>query len=293
MAPALSYLAQHFRVLRLRITLRLEADWQLPAYKGSVFHGWLGQSAKQYDEHLFHVLFAEHDAGQPKPYALKLNEEHKTHWRRNELVWFDVTLFGEATQLAEQLVEALQSGCKLGLGDRVNQQRCPIELINVASITPFQRVPGIRQTYLSDWFTPIAESEQIELALQLKSPLRLKRQGKVQETFKPDLYLLNQQTCRRLTLLSKFWVCDDANLLKDLNQSQPRLGEYQFTDHTYFEDWQRFSLKNKRLTSFGGLKGQLSYFGQINDAKPWLQVAEVLGVGGKTTFGLGHFDLIG
>ena len=71
-------LAQHFNVLRLRFTLQLQTNWQLPAFKGSLFHGWLGQVAKQYDEQLFHVMFAEHHSGQPKPYALKLSDDHKT-----------------------------------------------------------------------------------------------------------------------------------------------------------------------------------------------------------------------
>ena len=132
---------------------------------------------------------------------------------------------------------------------------------------------------------------ECELALQLKSPLRLKNAGCVSPHFIPDLYFLNSQACRRLTLLSQYWVTDDAALLSSLREQLPRLGQHDATHHVYFENWQRFSLNMKKYISFGGLKGQLSYFGDIVPAKHWLQTAQVLGIGGKTTFGLGHFEL--
>lgn len=38
--------------------------------------------------------------------------------------------------------------------------------------------------------------------------------------------------------------------------------------------------------------GQVSYLGEIANARPWLQLGEQLHIGGKTTFGLGHYTVI-
>jgi hypothetical protein len=56
--------------------------------------------------------------------------------------------------------------------------------------------------------------------------------------------------------------------------------------HAYFEDWQRYSKKEQVNLPFGGLKGQVSYCGDIAQALPLLTIGQHLHIGGKTTFGL-------
>jgi hypothetical protein len=202
-------------------------------------------------------------------------------------------LFGEAVNLANQLINALQQGTQLGIGERIKGKRTAIKLVSVASVLPNKQQPGVVPRPLIEWFDSDLTPDPTELALHLNSPLRLKHQGQVQSGYIPDLYSLNTHACRRLTLLSQYWVTDDNALLSALRKQLPRLGEVESTHHTYFENWQRFSLTMKKPISFGGLKGQLSFYGDISPAKHWLQTAEVLGIGGKTTFGLGHITLIG
>lgn len=290
---ALRVLAQHFSVLRLRVILQLQDNWELPAFKGSLFHGWFGQAIKQYDEQAFHILFTEHDAGQPKPYALKLANDHKTKWHKHELIHFDVMLFGEAVQLAERLVGALKQGEQLGLGSRNNGARCPVSLVSLASVVGATVKPGIHSVCLADCLTTDNTQPNCELALHLLSPLRLKHLGKINQVKAPSLPFIIQQTCRRLSLLSKFWVSDNNELLQAVFHAQPRFSLVETNSHIYFENWQRFSLNMNKHISFGGLKGQLSFYGDIHMAKPWLQIAQTIGVGGKTTFGLGDLVLIG
>lgn len=286
-------LAQHFPVLRLRFTLQLQAQTTLPDFKGSMFHGWFGQAIKQHDEKLFYILCAEHDVGQPKPYAIKLTDEHKQQWQTGELLSFDLVLFAEAVHLAQRVIDALNEGARLGVGEYTTQGRSPVKLLSVASVLPNGILPGVVTSMLRDWISPEVTDAPCELALHLKSPLRLKYKGNISASFLPDLYELNRQICRRLTQLTKFWLADDPTLLKEIHMSQPRLGEYQLEHHCYFENWQRFSLKQRTKQPFGGLKGLISFYGDIAPAKPWLQIGQVLSIGGKTTFGLGHYELIG
>jgi hypothetical protein len=85
---------------------------------------------------------------------------------------------------------------------------------------------------------------------------------------------------------------DNKELFKNLYQEIPVMGDYETSAHIYFEDWQRYSHKEKSILPFGGLKGQVSYFGEVGLAKPWLMVGQRLHIGGKTTFGLGNYSLI-
>lgn len=39
-------LAEQFEILHLRCNLILQADGVLPAFKGSLWHGWLGHAIK-------------------------------------------------------------------------------------------------------------------------------------------------------------------------------------------------------------------------------------------------------
>ncbi|MFT5815044.1 MAG: hypothetical protein ACI9VT_002815, partial [Psychroserpens sp.] len=81
MSKALTLLAQQCDLLKLRIYIQFKQSTVLPAFKGSMLHGWLGHAVKHIDERAFFALYGEHDNQQPKPYIICPNEDHKTHWQ--------------------------------------------------------------------------------------------------------------------------------------------------------------------------------------------------------------------
>ncbi|WP_116644779.1 CRISPR system precrRNA processing endoribonuclease RAMP protein Cas6 [Salinivibrio sp. HTSP] len=290
--PAWAALTETFSLLKLNITIQLQEDSVLPAFKGSMLHGWFGHALKRADEHAFFVCYGNHDNQQPKPYIICPNEDHKTHWRKGELYHFDITLFGHATQLVDALFKALKYGESLGMGP----QRTPFRVLSVASMTPTGLRSGVVPLSLADWLAvaPVSQFDtaEKELAITCLTPTRLKRNGKVCHQSLPDLGEWVQQILRRLVLLSRFWVNDDQRLFDALYQNQPRIGPHQVSSDCYFEDWQRFSHKNKEFLPFGGLKGQVSFCGDIAHVIPLLTLGQALHIGGKTTFGLGKYQLI-
>ena len=289
MSTALTLLTQQCNLLKLRIHIQFKQNTVLPVFKGSMIHGWLGHAVKRIDERAFFALYGAHDDQQPKPYVVCPNEDHKTHWQAQELYYFDIVLVGQVTQLSGVLLKALEYGQTLGFGP----QRTEFSLISVSSLLPGITKAGIHTTALSNWLTPQSESfENIELAVNFTTPVRLKVNGKILQHQAPNLSLLLKQVSRRFSQLCQFWVCDEPELIHGLYQELPLLGEYEQNSHIYFENWKRFSLKEKQQLPFGGLKGQVSYFGEIAPALPWLQIGEQLNVGGKTTFGLGKYQLI-
>jgi hypothetical protein len=97
---------------------------------------------------------------------------------------------------------------------------------------------------------------------------------------------------RRWRQLSTFWVVEDEALFAQLYNGRPRIGDHDINGHVYFEDWQRYSKKEQVNLPFGGLKGQISYCGDIAQALPLLTIGQHLHIGGKTIFGLGAYQLI-
>lgn len=285
-AHPLYALAEQMQVLRLHCTLQIQQDGELPAFKGSVLHGWLGQQLLKQDAELYHVLYAEHEQQQPKPYALACHD-FRTHYAKNSTLNFELTLFGSATALAERLVQAL---CQQTLG--LGPARLAIKVHTIASETPSGIRLGIHPLPLLAWLTN--ESEQVwqTFCIQLLSPLRLKQRGFILKQEAPSLVLMVNQVQRRLAGLVKFWV-DDSQVWQQLLKEHVLIGEHQpLAPSFYFEDWQRYSVTCQRQLPFGGLQGEFGYQGDIHNALTWLQIGQVLQIGGKTTFGLGCYQII-
>jgi hypothetical protein len=254
-----------------------------------MLHGWFGHALKAVDERAFFALYGEHGQQQPKPYIICPNEDNKRHWQQNEIYHFDLTLFGDAAHLGPIILKAFEKGQRLGFG----KEKTPFNLISVVSILPNKIVPGLVPTRLIDWLTFDAGMNiNTEVALHFTTPVRIKVNDNILKHKAPDLPLLIKQIARRYSQLTRYWVCDEQKLLDQLYNELPHLGDYQQTDHCYFENWKRYSFKQQGQLPFGGLKGQVSYFGEIANALPWLKLGEQLHIGGKTTFGLGKYQLI-
>lgn len=290
---ALQHLTQQFNLLKLRIYIQFKQDTVLPAFKGSMLHGWFGHALKQADEHAFYVCYGEHGNQQPKPYIITPNGDHKTEWLQHEVFDFEITLFGSAIDLVDHIFIALKLGENMGFG----KNRTPFSVLSISSVLPTHLQTGVQPYTLHDAVSAQLASQREfstnhEIALQLNTPLRMKYQGKIIKKAAPPLEFFLKQIQRRLILLSRFWVDDNQTLFDEISQQMPLLGAFKSSAHCYFEDWLRYSHKAEHNLPFGGLKGQFSFCGEVTEALPLLIIGEQLHIGGKTTFGLGKYQLI-
>lgn len=289
MSSAFEYLSQEFSLVKLRFYIQFQEAALLPSFKGSMLHGWFGHALKAVDERAFHVLYGSHDQQQPKPYAVCPNDDLKQDWHKHEIYHFDIVLFGQACQLAQVVIDTANYGQKLGLG----AHKTRFTLLSVCSVLPSSLKAGVHINTLKDWLPSNIESLATtkEIALHYRTPVRIKALGKiVQQAPRLDEWL--NHILRRWSQLTCFWVLEDQDLFNQLYDERPRIGDYDMISHVYFEDWQRYSKKDKQHLPFGGLKGQVSYCGDIAQALPLLSVGQQLHLGGKTTFGLGAYQLI-
>jgi hypothetical protein len=289
---ALCELARQFTLLKLNVCVQLQDDATLPSFKGSMLHGWFGHALKQASERAFHICYGEHDQQQPKPYMICPSTDHKTHWKRNEILDFELCLFGGAIALTDDIFKALVIGEKNGLGP----QRVPFKVISVSSFTPTGLKAGAHSYSLLDWinqrYQPSPLLNDAEVAINLLTPLRLKLHGNIVKTPPVDAQFWTSSILRRVQQLSRYWVVDSETLFEQITQDSQVTQQIELTSHCYVEDWQRFSLKQAEQLPFGGLKGQIRFFGQIHMLHPLLLMAEQIHLGGKTTFGLGKIQLI-
>jgi len=247
-----------------------------------MWHGWLGHALRQVSEPAFRALYHQHDHEQPKPYAIAPGRCQKTEWQQGELLDFSLRLFGDACDLIPILLNAFAAGEKLGLG--VN--RTQVKVIAVVGNN------GKSEDYtqmLVDFVTP----EPHSACLLIDTPIRLKQRGHIIRSAEHfTVQALAIQSRRRLFQLTKYWLCDEDELLSALT-CQPLGAEFCVAESAlYFEDWQRFSLKQQEFMPFGGFKGSIKITSMSADLWRWLKIGEQLQLGGKTTFGLGCYRLV-
>lgn len=296
MHSALFSIAQQFDLLRLEITLQLQADATLPAFKGAMWHGLLGHVLMAHDSRVYHIFYGEHAKQAPKPYAIVPHGDHQQVWRKGQFISFEIKLFGAASGMGQTIVDALnQASDNKHLG--VGEQRVPYCLASVASVLPTGKRVGIVPTKLFHWITDLpleVQNKPTEAALHFQTPVRTKKQGSVQKKEAPDLPFWVNQTLRRLSSLTQFWVLEDACLIDQLYQQTFAMlpNKVVLDSNCYFEDWQRYSLKHDKVLPLGGLKGQVSFYGVLYGILPILKVGELLQVGSKTTCGLGSYEMI-
>lgn len=256
-------------------TLRADETIHLPEYKGSTFHGGFGRAL-----HAISPIWSKYflapksNAGHalPSPYVLLPPLDEKTTYEAGENFSLNLTLFGEANQhhaLIQAAVEYL--GRRYGLGYRYGKY-------SVQEITT-SKPPD----------TGAAAPETGKIKLQLATRLRLKHNNRLSRQA-PDFPQLISRLSGRIKSLEHAYAGTTDSLIPEINPDQTHNIKHQ--DHTNWEDWERFSGRQKTRMKFGGLLGEITYEGDLQPYLPLLRLGEWVHIGGKTSFGLGKYQLI-
>ena len=63
-------------------------------------------------------------------------------------------------------------------------------------------------------------------------------------------------------------------------------------NNLHWYDWERYSNRQHQRMPFGGFVDQISYTGNITEFLTLLGLGQYIHVGGKTSFGMGKYELI-
>ena len=275
-----------FKALRLKLRFRLDKTGILPVHKGSMLHGLMGQGLMRVDSRLYHALYHQHAPQQPKAYSL-VCEDLIENPKAGYILAFELRLFGDAISCSQALIESIQLAAQ---SHGIGPQRITAQLISLSSIVgEKERVGVVPFSLMTHWDNAYVSSH--ECGLELSSPMRLKHHG-TELRAAPPLPVLINSIARRFNALCQFWYADSNEIAASIQRSIPHLNNVETIDHTYWQEWQRYSKHSGNLCQFGGLQGMISYQGDIGPALPWLELGTYLQVGSKTTFGLGSYQLI-
>lgn len=292
-APSFASLAYPgFPLLRVRVrggSLGL----QLPDYAGGVLRGGFGMALRRVSLPAFDTLFGgalDDDPARDKLFApYMLIPPPGGTLPAGETFEFELRLFGNATAHYPACRMALERLGELGVG----AERSRFVLLATAALAP------AGEPMWGDVAAPVAVATAVDwcrldalaaetVALELLTPLRLKAAGRLVETA-PPFAVLWGRLVTRIHLAAGSAVLSAAQRAELAERAQA-VATVEAT--VRWVDWSRYSARQQQSMTFGGLLGTLKYRGDLTPFLPWLRLGEALGVGGKTTFGLGAYRLV-
>ncbi|HAY22295.1 MAG TPA: hypothetical protein DCY27_09030 [Desulfobacterales bacterium] len=305
-----------WRFARFRFLVRFRDNAILPPYKGAIFRGVFGKTLRKLvciapqaecrecafaAKCLYVAIFepspppgapeARKYLKAPRPFVLNPPLTNRQSFHAGDSLYFDLVLIGPAIEALPYFIYIFQEVGKKGLG----RERSRYDLMRVESVREGQRaVIYEKETIFADRLhaetgpvTRPGDAAVREVTLELLTPLRLKVRGDLATDLSFGLWWENLS--RRLGLLAAFYGEGRepdweglADRTAGITTSQSRL-------HWY--DWERYSFSQKELMKLGGLKGTITFAGELGPFMPYLRLGEQVNVGQGTTFGLGRYGL--
>ena len=227
----------------------------------------------------------------PNPFVLEPPPMGSNALTVGETFSFNVVLIGQALEQLPLIIFAWQTALNVGLGPN----HAKVELLNVV-FEPNQ--PVAQLIYTNDAkasllqtpeFTPEPLPPTDQLTVQLLTPLRIQKKGQVLSSHMRGKDFL-MALIRRYYFLQEFHTPDyQAPDFKKLAQQVEQVeGHHDFS----WCEWHRYSSRQQQKMIFGGVLGQLHLVGELTPFLPILVSGQWFHVGNKTTFGMGHYQLL-
>lgn len=285
------------KISKFRFALEAIDSITLPAYKGSTFHGGFGHAFKAISPTWYRYFFEPHsDKGYslPLPFVLLPPLDNKETYAPYDQFHLELTLIGEATDhyaIVQGAIEYL--GAVLGLGYKKGK----FKIIAIDAASPSEDAVS-KNGVINAVDIVRARSDQLSqtrLGLTFPTRLRLQKDNRLYKSIPPFQLLMERLSGRIKTLMTAYGDSASITVNSSLNTTAPTLGDPTAVtiEHSNirWDDWSRFSGRQKKWMKFGGLMGELAYAGDLKPFLPELILGEWLHVGNKTSFGLGKYIL--
>ncbi len=292
----------------LRFHLLTITPLQLSAYKGSTFHGAFGWALRRLYRPLYDLLYEPaatmSPAGErmalPKPFVLVPPLETQCEYPPGSRLSCDLLLIGPACYSLTACLCAFEHLGQEGLG----ASRGRFELERVERLVPsgppclllekgpsavmHPGPPTTSQEVIRGW-----ENRDVDqVTLTFETRLRLKNDNRLLRTC-PEFATFLERVIARINLLSGAYHGGPMieHEVKHRLLARAKTVTVRSPDLVW-DDWARYSGRQKEWMQFGGLLGSVTYEGDLKPFMPWLALGEWLHVGGKTSFGLGQYRIV-
>lgn len=270
-------------------------------YKGSAFHGGFGHALKCISPSIFQTVFQPPFPGDPpKPYVITPPLDAKPIYQIGDMFHFDLLLMGSAVQHFPICFAALEYlGEQLGIG----KEKAKFKIVKIDYADHQNVWRPVYENNQWQFIDTVVSAAQLmrstqqttanHLTLKFHSFLRLKNDSKLVATA-PAFSLLMDRLLGRICSLSKYY--NNNCLLVDRSEREQYIQHANrittTANHLQWQDWTRYSGRQKTTMKFGGLMGTIQYQGDFAPCYPFLKLGEWLHIGGKTSFGLGGYEMV-
>ena len=267
-----------------------------PQYAGGLLRGGFGMALRRVSPQAWSELFGDEQGDSLfVPYMLVPSRIAAGECAAGERFEFELRLFGKAVHHFAACREALALLGKLGLG----RERGQFALLGAACVYPapadlsamtayaWENPEQLRPSGMAkDWLAGIGGPVD-SVSIILETPLRLKHDGHLLGRA-PGFGVLWRRLHARIALAAGSCILDRETRRAMDGQADAVMDG---TQSVKWQDWTRYSARQGAEMKFGGLTGKLVYRGELSPFLPWLNLGSALGLGGKTTFGLGCYRL--
>ncbi|MBI4879520.1 MAG: CRISPR system precrRNA processing endoribonuclease RAMP protein Cas6 [Planctomycetes bacterium] len=308
---------ERLRLLLLEVTAAARDPIDLPAFAGSTLRGALGRALKDVlcvasgaecgacrlaDACAYPYLFETAPPSgarrlarlpfAPHPYALRA-PPGPLALREGEEFSFGLALIGRATEFLPVVAQAVLRAGERGLGSTRGRFRVAgVAARRARGVEPVALVAGDPPRLLQAAAAACSDPSRFEsdlragqASVRFESAVRLLQDGKPAREI--PFHLLVRALLRRASSLLEFH--EDIDLQLDFRGVIAAAEQVATLESRLApEDRVRYSARQERIMNLRGLRGSVTYAGDLAPYQRLLALGEAVGVGKGTTFGLGR-----
>lgn len=295
----------NFPLARYRLQFVVSEPFSLPEYAGSALRGVFGRSlrriacmTKQKDcqgcplyrscpyTNIFEtpapVAHSVQKFSQaPNGYIIEPLEWGKREYQKGDSFTFDIVLFGRLISQLALIVFALKRGLEYNLAGG------KADLVDVLYQGQSILQNGVMSEHSAQLDVPSNLSSH--LTIELDTPLRLQNNGVPlnEDYIHKERFFIG--LAKRLALLSEF---HDKSITLDFEQIRQEIQQVQDEKLLYWQDWTRYSSRQKQTMHLGGVMGRWRFEQLSPTLAKLLYLGQWLHCGKNATFGLGKYRIV-
>ncbi|MDR4506860.1 MAG: CRISPR system precrRNA processing endoribonuclease RAMP protein Cas6 [Candidatus Brocadiaceae bacterium] len=311
-----------FTFAKFRFTIRAEEDIILPTYKGSVFRGGFGyafkkvvciqRAGKECSECLLHercVYSYVFETAPPEdterlrlyktiphPFVLEPPLTKDRVVRHGDRISFQLILIGRAVDYLPYFIYTFTELGKQGIGK--NRSICVLEQVEGIDTDEKTRIIYTGDEEILHNRYPVLDASQLnhtdsqtdsrQIEIRFLTPCRVRYESKITDAI--EFHVLFRNLLRRVSSLYYFHCgreleCDFRSFIEEAMSIQ------MVSSTVTWQDWERYSTRQKETMKLGGVLGSLQYEGNFRPFMQFLRLGEYIHVGKGTSFGLGQYQI--
>lgn len=311
----------HFRLMKYTLHLRARETIFLPRYPGATFRGAFGSTFKRIccstrEKTCAPCLLREHcpyayvfetspPPGSevlrrlrevPRPFVIEPDRSGCRKYGPGQQVGLGLVLVGKAIDLLPYFIVTFRELGSVGIGtgrgkyelDRIEGVR---EGADPALVYMCQDQMVHTVNDYVGWEGAVQRASMLpqdRITLRFLTPTRLKSGGSLDAD--PSFGVLLQRLLERLSSLSYFH-CGEALTVDFKGMIERAQAVETVRADLRWADWERYSRRQRAKMKLGGVVGEVTYAGALEEFLPLLVLGEYVHVGKGATFGLGRYLL--